>query len=119
MNPVDLALQHLEAPHVLPRYLEALLADPNVEGILAIFGLYRPKTLEFAEAILAAAGSSSKPFVFACPHTNAEFTDCLSHGGVPVFGTPERAIRALRSLFPPPGGHGRGGRNCQRPLGQN
>jgi acetyltransferase len=99
VNPVDLALQHLEAPHVLPRYLEALLSDPNVEGILAIFGLYRPKTLEFAEAILAAAASSSKPFVFACPHTAAEFTDCLSGGGVPVFRTPERAIRALRSLY--------------------
>ena len=104
VNPVDLALQHLEEPHVLPRYLEALLSDPSVEGVLAIFGMYRPKTMEFAEAILAAAASSPKPFVFSCPHTAAEFTSYLADHGVPVFGTPERAIRALRSLFrrPPP-----------------
>ena len=99
VNPVDLALQHLEQPHLLPRYLDALLADPNVEGVLAIFGMYRPKTMEFADAILAAAASSPKPFVFACPHTAAEFTRYLADRGVPVFGTPERAIRALRSLF--------------------
>lgn len=106
VNPVDLALQHLEAPHVLPRYLDALLADPGVEGILAIFGMYRPKTLEFAQAILNAKAKSSKPFVFACPHTSAEFTSCLADGGVPVFGTPERAIRALRSLFRRPAAGG-------------
>ena len=106
VNPVDLALQHLEAPYVLPRYLDALLADPGVEGILAIFGMYRPKTLEFAQAILDAKANSSKPFVFACPHTSAEFTSCLADGGVPVFGTPERAIRALRSLFRRPPAEG-------------
>ena len=104
VNPVDIALQPLEQQHVLPRYLDALLSDPNVEGILSIFGLYRPKNLDFADAILEAVSRFRKPFVFACPHTDLEFIRRLSNGGIPVFGTPERAIRALRSLFRKPPG---------------
>ncbi len=99
VNPVDLALQALEEQQVLPRYLRTLLSDPGVEGILAIFCMYRPRTLAFAEAVLDAASGTSKPFVFACRHTDAEFTRCLTDGGVPVFATPERAIRAMRALF--------------------
>ncbi len=99
VNPVDLALQALGEQQVLPHYLETLLSDPGVEGVLAIFCMYRPQSLEFAEAVLRAAAGSPKPVVFACRHTDDVFTNYLSDGGIPVFDSPERALRALRALF--------------------
>ncbi len=93
-NPVDLT------PQVNPQHIRnaasQILADNAVAGAVAIdVGL---DIAEFAEGLAAAARSAGKPLV-ACvvdaPAVIAKFAEA----GVPVYPTPERAVRAYRALW--------------------
>lgn len=104
-NPVDVALQAIEEEGALASHLEAFLADPGVDAVLGIFGLYRPRDPVFVDAVCRASAESGKPVVFACPHSAPELRERLAAAGVPVFDAPDRAARALAGVFrraPPP-----------------
>jgi acetyltransferase len=93
-NPVDVT------PQVDPRQIaeaaDRVLAEPGIAGALAVnVGL---DIAEFADGLLGAARRAGKPLL-ACsvdaPMVARKFRDA----GVPVYSTPERAVRAYRALW--------------------
>jgi acetate---CoA ligase (ADP-forming) len=100
-NPVDLTPQ-VEPARIAPA-VRRVFDEPAVAGVVAVnVGLDIP---EFADAVVAAAHATGKPavaFTADAPQTTAR----LLAGGVPVLGSPERAVRAWRALWQarPPAG---------------
>lgn len=81
--------------------LEACLADPNVDAVLAMLA---PHALAMptatAEAVVAAARGASKPVV-ACWMGEGlvqAARACLTEGEIPEFATPEAAVEAFAHL---------------------
>jgi len=76
----------------------ACLADPNVDGLLAILSPQAmTKPVDAARAVIESAHESSKP-VLACwmgEERVAEARALLSSAGIPVFRTPEPAIETF------------------------
>ncbi|MBI2899926.1 MAG: acetate--CoA ligase family protein [Planctomycetes bacterium] len=88
-NPVDMTPQM--DPARMPDCVAAVAADPGVGALLAInVGLDKP---EFAEAFARAR----KP-VLAFLVDNPGISRRFSEAGIPVFDTPERAVRAAAML---------------------
>ena len=93
-NPVDLTPQ-CPASAYGPA-VDALYDDPRVDGVVVIdCGL---DVKPFADAVVAACRSTGKPTVgFVADVPTVEQT--LAAAGVPLFPSPERAVRAYRSLW--------------------
>jgi acetyltransferase len=92
-NPVDMTPQ-IEPSGIRPT-VATLLSSAEVAGVIAIdIGLDRP---EYADAVVAAQAATGKPVV-ACTADTPEVDARLRAGAVPVFPTPERAVRAYRAL---------------------
>jgi acyl-CoA synthetase (NDP forming) len=101
-NPVDLTPQ-VEPARIAPA-VGRVFDDPAVAGVVAVnVGLDFP---EFADAIVAAARATGKPAVAFTADAPA-ITARLREGGVPVLPSPERAVRAWRTLWQtrPPAEH--------------
>jgi acyl-CoA synthetase (NDP forming) len=93
-NPVDLTPQ--VDPQQITHVATRLLAEAQLGGVLAInVGLDIP---EFAEGLIAAARSFGRPLV-ACAVDAPAVIRAFSMAGVPVYPTPERAVRAYRALW--------------------
>ena len=92
-NPVDLTPQ--VNPEVIERAASLAMSDEAIAGALAIdVGLDIPA---FAEGIVAASRSAGK-CVIACVVDAATVQARFRAAGVPVYPTPERAVRAFRTL---------------------
>lgn len=93
-NPVDLTPQ-VEPSHVAPA-VSLVLRQPTVAGGIAVnVGLDFP---EFADGLIAAARETGKPlvaFTADAPRLTARFVAA----DVPTLPSPERAVRAWRSLW--------------------
>src|SRR5262249_3106856 len=93
-NPIDLTPQvnhELIAPAI-----QQILADRSVDGAVAVdIGLDIP---EFAEGLIGAARSAAKPVV-ACTVDAPRGVAAFRAAGIPVYPTPERAVRAYRGLW--------------------
>jgi acetate---CoA ligase (ADP-forming) len=93
-NPVDLTPQ--VDPARIAKAVKLVFDEPSIEGAIAVnVGLDHP---EFADGILAASGATAKPvvaFVVDTPEIAARFRA----GGIPVLPSPERAVRAWRTLL--------------------
>ena len=93
-NPVDLTPQ-CPAPAYGPA-VDALYDDPRVDGVVVIdCGL---DIEPFADAVVAACRRTRKPtvgFVADVPAVER----ALGAAGVPLFPSPERAVRAYNSLW--------------------
>ena len=93
-NPVDLTPQ-VDGEAIAPA-VRAVLEEPDIAGAIAVnVGLDIPR---FADAIVDAARATGKPvvaFTADAPGISAAFRA----GGVPVFPSPERAVRAWRALW--------------------
>ena len=77
--------------------LEALATDEAVDAILA-YALIEGGALDIGGAVIAAAGKTSKPVVFATAGALPETTklvEALRNAGIPVFLAPDRAARAM------------------------
>ena len=93
-NPVDLTPQ--VQPHRIPQVAELITVKSGVSGLIAInVGL---DVVEFANGLIGAARRAGWPLV-ACsvdaPRTIAAF----AAAAVPVYPTPERAVRAYGALW--------------------
>ncbi len=98
-NPVDVALQAIEKEEALVSHVEAFVDDPGVDGILGIFGLYRPRNPAFADAVCSFRENTDKPLMFVLPHSTPDLRRRFLENGVPVFNTVEQAVRAMASVF--------------------
>src|SRR5207247_1816873 len=93
-NPVDMT------PQVNPQHIlgaaALVLSEEAVAGVVAInVGLDIPA---FADGLVAAARGAKKPLI-ACAVDVPGVTAKLAAAGVPVYPTPERAVRAYRALW--------------------
>lgn len=98
-NPIDVTGDADSA-----RYLAAIdeaIADPNVDAILVIFLFQLPKlSTDIVKAMASADRRTDKPLVAMA--IGSDFTHLhkvsLEAEGVPVYDTPERAVRVLKAL---------------------
>ncbi len=98
-NPVDMTPQM--DPERMPECVEAVAGDPRIKALLAInVGLDRPG---FADAFTRLRGRLP---VVAFTVDAPEIAKRFGEAKVPVFSTPERAVRALAAL----------GRGCGREI---
>jgi len=92
-NPVDMTPQI--DPRAFDPAVSLVLAEPEVAGALAIdVGLDRP---EYGDAVARAHALTGKPVV-ACTVDTPEIDRRLRAARIPIFPTPERAVRAYRAL---------------------
>ena len=100
-NPVDIGLQPYGAMDVYTRTLEIVCADPAVDGVVIIAG--HPEGEEgdrFLDMLMAVKERAGKPVAFATlqviddPATLARYVE----GGVGLFPTADRAVRAFATL---------------------
>jgi acetyltransferase len=92
-NPVDFTPQM--DPGAFAPAVRAVLEAPEVAGAVMIdVGLDEPA---YGEAVAAAQAATGKPVV-ACTADTPEIDRRLAGAGIPVFPTPERAVRAYRAL---------------------
>ncbi len=93
-NPVDMTPQ--VEPARIGLVAARVLAEETVAGALAVnVGL---DIEPFAHGVLAAARAAAKPLV-ACSVDAPMVVGTLRAAGVPVYRTPERAVRAYRALW--------------------
>jgi acyl-CoA synthetase (NDP forming) len=97
-NPIDLTAQVLDRDYItalteLKEYYDAFLiiALPNVNGI----------TLELANMIRDFKKTTSKPIVFHIPQNGVanRLISLLEKINIPVYSSPERAVRAMNILL--------------------
>lgn len=92
-NPVDLTPQ--VDPANIAEAARLVLSQDEIAGAVAInVGLDLP---EFADGLIQASGASGKPLV-ACAVDVPGVVEKFKASGVPIYATPERAVRAYRAL---------------------
>lgn len=102
-NPVDVTAAVMTAPGMFERCLDVLADDENVDAIVACFAvLVGDDVTRIARALGELRVRTHKPIVVA--RTGAaglapEGAVLMASAGIPVFPTPERAVRALSALF--------------------
>jgi len=83
-------------PQLIGESAGLVLAQESIGGAIAVnVGLDIP---EFADGVIKAARSAGKSLV-ACIVDAARNLDAFRRAGVPVYSTPERAVRAYRGLW--------------------
>lgn len=93
-NPIDLT--HEAAPDDYRTTLDAVLADPGVDSVIAVFAPpIQARTEEVARAIAAASDASHKTVVAVLLGADAHRGEVAADLSVPLFSFPEEAARAL------------------------
>jgi acetyl coenzyme A synthetase (ADP forming)-like protein len=98
-NPVDMIASASADDY--RKTIEALAADPSVDAVIAIFipplVTQAPDVAEAVRAASAATRAADKPLlaVWMAQDDTALATLAGGVGGVPAYGTPEEAVRAL------------------------
>jgi acetate---CoA ligase (ADP-forming) len=99
-NPADITAMTLRDPALWTKTADAMLADPDLGSlcIAMVPGSLKP-ALEKADALLPSIARSDKPCVVAVLGDEhpipPEFLAAFREKGVPVYRSPERALRAL------------------------
>jgi len=99
-NPVDVTAQVIKDISIWTRAATALLADPAIGSLAMLAVPGAPKqAMDKVHALLPAIVASGKPAVVAALGDEspipAEFHTLFRERGIPVFRSPERALRAL------------------------
>ncbi|OFZ71656.1 MAG: CoA-binding protein, partial [Betaproteobacteria bacterium RBG_16_64_9] len=102
-NPLDIMTLGFTKPDIFGQASKALLDDPGIGSLIASFvagapNLHTPKSKSMLPVITA----SKKPVAFVMmgdeqPLTD-EFRSAVRASGVPLFRSPERAMRAMASI---------------------
>ena len=101
-NPVDVTATVMSDPTLFNRCLDLVADDPGVDSLLACFCVLTGQDVEMiVEGLTRIADQTGKPVVVA--RTGADFLApdaraALRAVGIPVYGTPARAVRALAAL---------------------
>lgn len=98
-NPVDLTSQVHGSPHWFRDCLEVLVASNEVDAI--VVGITAFRHPEIAANIIAGARGARGPILASWTIGQAarQAMDILEAGGIPVYVTPERAVRALAGMY--------------------
>ncbi len=93
-NPLDLT-GFAQSPR-FPEILRMVIQDPNVDSVI----LATRGKKDFAENVIKAAEETDKPLLFVWTHSefDTEGLPTLRAGGMPVFISPVKCIKALRHL---------------------
>jgi acetate---CoA ligase (ADP-forming) len=99
-NPVDVTAQVIKNPSIWTHAARALLADPAIGSLAMVWPPGSPtQAMGKAHAVLPAIVESGKPAVVVALGDGsplpAEFFTAFRERNVPVFRSPERALRAL------------------------
>lgn len=102
-NPLDLTTIGVGSPEVFGRTAEALLGDPAIGGLITAFMPGAPQLqVARAQTMLPVIERAGKPVAFAhfCDGTPLvpEFTETMRKSGMPLFSSPDRAMRAMARL---------------------
>ena len=101
-NPVDVTAAIMSSPDLFKKCVDILIKDSNVDAIIASFCVLVGKDVEAIASTLSASRSTRQiPIVVARTGSkllapNAD--ELFSASNLPVFPTPERAVRALGML---------------------
>jgi len=98
-NPTDLGTQLIRTPELLGTITQTMLDDPNVGSFVAAIVLGSPQqAIDKARAAHDAMRDASKPVAFGAIGGEAaspEFFAVFDDHKVPLFRSPERALRAM------------------------
>jgi acyl-CoA synthetase (NDP forming) len=101
-NPIDLGTQLIRTPQLLGTATQALLDDPNVGSVVAAIVLgSRQQAVEKARAAHGVMCDAAKPVAFGAIGGEAappEFFAVFDDHKVPLFRSPERALRAMARI---------------------
>ena len=104
-NPFDYGVctQFNDPIEVYRTFLEAMIDDPNVDGLAAQVAYWAVKLLPRESfQVFSMAVEAQKPIALWVPGIQAgkfEILEWLEDQHVPVFPSPEKAIRALSALY--------------------
>jgi len=102
VNPVDVTAQIFNDPELFERVVGVLAEHDAVDQILAcVASVHSAVGVRVAQAIVDAATKLSVPIVVswsARDELNAEAFALLADAGIPVFKSPERALKAMDRL---------------------
>ena len=102
-NPLDLTVIGVGSPTIYRDTAAALLADPAIGGLITAFMLGAPQLqMARAQTMLPVIERSGKPVAFAHFCDGAplapEAIALIRANGIPVFASPDRAMRAMAQL---------------------
>jgi len=101
-NPIDLGTQLIRTPQLLGTITRALLDDPNVGSVVAAIVLgSRQQAVDKARAAHGVMRDAVKPVAFGAIGGEAappEFFAVFEDHKVPLFRSPERALRAMARI---------------------
>jgi acetate---CoA ligase (ADP-forming) len=101
-NPIDLGTQLIRTPQLLGTVTQAILDDPNVGSVVAAIVLgSRQQAIDKARAAHGVMRGTEKPVAFGAIGGAAappEFFAVFDDHEVPLFRSPERALRAMARI---------------------
>jgi acyl-CoA synthetase (NDP forming) len=101
-NPIDVTAQMLARPEMFRNVLQVLGEEPEVDAIvLMLTTLADPLADSVAEQIVTTVRGLSKPVLVSwiiAPSLAARGMARLTEARIPLYDTPERAVRALAAL---------------------
>ncbi len=101
-NPIDLGTQLIRTPQLLGTVTQAILDDPYVGSVVAAIVLgSRQQAIDKARAAHGVMRDAEKPVAFAAIGGEAappEFFAVFDDHEVPLFRSPERALRAMARI---------------------
>ncbi len=102
-NPVDVTATVMRDPALFDRALDALVDDPGVDLVVACFCVLTGSQADDVVAGLSrVADRSGKPVLAVrtgADHLAPEAGERLRAAGIPVYSTPNRAVRAAAALW--------------------
>jgi acyl-CoA synthetase (NDP forming) len=101
-NPIDLGTQLIRTPQLLGTVTQAILDDPNVGSVVAAIVLgSRQQAIDKARAAHGVMRGAEKPVAFGAIGGEAappEFFAVFNDHEVPLYRSPERALRAMARI---------------------
>jgi acetate---CoA ligase (ADP-forming) len=101
-NPIDVGIELIRRPDLLGTATQALLDDPNVGSVVAAIVLGRQQqAIDKAQAAYSVMRDAAKPVAFGAiggDGATAEFFAVFDDHKVPVFRSPERALRTMARI---------------------
>ncbi|MFX1675095.1 acetate--CoA ligase family protein [Paraburkholderia sp. A2WS-5] len=98
-NPLDYTTIGVRNPGLIGELIDAVLADPNIGSlVLSIMGGPSIAQRDKADHLVPALARATKPAVLTVMGDNNKledfFTEAIAASGVPLFRSPDRALRA-------------------------
>ena len=97
-NPVDFTLQALNDAAAIGWHFECILDDPNVDVVLAFFGVQMLNVDALCKEIIKANKFNDKPIVVGWMLGDPSVPGRLRPEGIPCFEDPLRALKAIQAL---------------------